>query len=723
MDTKEMFDLIKRGDQRGWDEFYRQTYDKAIVIAREIVGKNGNDYESVVQDAYLKAYTKIDTINDPENYRAWFNRIVKNTALTQVGDKPKGDRYSVYNESIVSSINAPIDNGDEDSDELSNIIDITAFNQNLDIFNPEDLMDKAYVREAVAEFIDGLSEDKRKVIGLRFYSGLTNLEIANILNISENTVKSRFKRALEELQNRRGELEKKGIRISGIAMLIMLLKWHYVGDTAYAAEFLTETGKEAAKTYVDKMLKDAGVDTLASTSNATKAVVDKSPSVTTTTTTASSGVSNAVKMASVTKTATTTTKAGALIGKAIVTKTIAGVAAAAVIGGGVFTGIKAIKTNTDSHLTEGEIIVSTEYTEEINDGIIEDTTVKSDCTYTVVSGPYDDTVSIINADENIKTNIENLYLKYNSEPYNSGSLINYNDKILSFFYIRNAGEHKGWPLLINYDATTGKQLLLSDVVTDIDAVCEGFIEEWKQKLPDFDEAAFREVFATFETSDDSKRKRILWSTDENGLWIIAPPYYLTETEYENSDSRFDNSNFYGYLEFNATKYIKNEYNTKIENWGMSGLYDYESQRSFFVLGDFNEETSRFMPKLTVHRYNSSQLYDKELLYECDISQYGVKDGDIIDIPKGYLIKNNGNKYLYIAYEDYSKTLVFNVTEEVPVFVGIHEGSYFQIGMLMNNTKEFPMFFNDMAYGMYTIDDTGMPQRLDDKVYQLEFIEY
>ena len=185
MDTKEMFDLIKRGDQRGWDEFYRQTYDKAIVIAREIVGKNGNDYESVVQDAYLKAYTKIDTINDPENYRAWFNRIVKNTALTQVGDKPKGDRYSVYNESVVSSINAPIDNGDEDSDELSNIIDITAFNKNLDIFNPEDLMDKAYVREVVAELIDGLSEDKRKVIGLRFYSGLTNLEIANILNISE----------------------------------------------------------------------------------------------------------------------------------------------------------------------------------------------------------------------------------------------------------------------------------------------------------------------------------------------------------------------------------------------------------------------------------------------------------------------------------------------------------------------------------------------------------
>ena len=163
MDTKEMFDLIKRGDQRGWDEFYRQTYDKAIVIAREIVGKNGNDYESVVQDAYLKAYTKIDTINDPENYRAWFNRIVKNTALTQVGDKPKGDRYSVYNESVVSSINAPIDNGDEDSDELSNIIDITAFNQNLDIFNPEDLLDKAYVREAVAELIDGLSEDKKRL--------------------------------------------------------------------------------------------------------------------------------------------------------------------------------------------------------------------------------------------------------------------------------------------------------------------------------------------------------------------------------------------------------------------------------------------------------------------------------------------------------------------------------------------------------------------------------
>lgn len=64
--------------------------------------------------------------------------------------------------------------------------------------NPGDLVDAG----KILEVLDTLSEEKQKIIKLRFYEDLKFNEIAEIMNKSEDAVKKMFYRTIEELKNK-----------------------------------------------------------------------------------------------------------------------------------------------------------------------------------------------------------------------------------------------------------------------------------------------------------------------------------------------------------------------------------------------------------------------------------------------------------------------------------------------------------------------------------------
>ncbi|OGU33082.1 MAG: hypothetical protein A2057_10700 [Ignavibacteria bacterium GWA2_35_9] len=64
--------------------------------------------------------------------------------------------------------------------------------------NPGDSVDV----KRILSIVDTLSEDKQKIIKLRFYEDLKFIEIADILNRSEDAVKKMFYRTIEELRNK-----------------------------------------------------------------------------------------------------------------------------------------------------------------------------------------------------------------------------------------------------------------------------------------------------------------------------------------------------------------------------------------------------------------------------------------------------------------------------------------------------------------------------------------
>ncbi|RPI76262.1 MAG: sigma-70 family RNA polymerase sigma factor, partial [Ignavibacteriales bacterium] len=56
--------------------------------------------------------------------------------------------------------------------------------------------------EKILSVLDTLSEDKQKIIKMRFYEDLKFAEIAEILYKSEDAVKKMFYRTIEELKNK-----------------------------------------------------------------------------------------------------------------------------------------------------------------------------------------------------------------------------------------------------------------------------------------------------------------------------------------------------------------------------------------------------------------------------------------------------------------------------------------------------------------------------------------
>ena len=70
---------------------------------------------------------------------------------------------------------------------------------------PSKILRKIELQEQVRGFIEQLSENDREVLSLRHVEGLSNNEVADILEIDPNTARQRYGRALRRLHQRLAE--------------------------------------------------------------------------------------------------------------------------------------------------------------------------------------------------------------------------------------------------------------------------------------------------------------------------------------------------------------------------------------------------------------------------------------------------------------------------------------------------------------------------------------
>jgi RNA polymerase sigma-70 factor (ECF subfamily) len=68
------------GDRAAFDQLIVRYQHQAVAVAYRLLG-NSHDSLEVTQDAFLKAYTSIATLQKPEAFGGWFLRIVSNLSL------------------------------------------------------------------------------------------------------------------------------------------------------------------------------------------------------------------------------------------------------------------------------------------------------------------------------------------------------------------------------------------------------------------------------------------------------------------------------------------------------------------------------------------------------------------------------------------------------------------------------------------------------------------
>lgn len=86
MNYKQAIDLAKEGKEEGYQFLYESTYKSKYYLALKYL-KDEQAAQDILQDAYIKAFTKLDTLEKPETFPAWLGVIVGNLAKNKLQKK------------------------------------------------------------------------------------------------------------------------------------------------------------------------------------------------------------------------------------------------------------------------------------------------------------------------------------------------------------------------------------------------------------------------------------------------------------------------------------------------------------------------------------------------------------------------------------------------------------------------------------------------------------
>lgn len=177
-----LVDRARKGDAAAFELIMRRYNRRLYRLARSIL-RNGAEAEDVVQDAYVRAYEKLDGFVGPTGFSAWLCRIATNEAL---GRLRKRGRVVLLDDYARGANGATGGHGVE-----------SIMTQQPD---PERLAANGELRRLLEEAIDALPDDFRAVFVLRAVEGMSTVETAACLSIRPETVKTRFHRARLLLQ-------------------------------------------------------------------------------------------------------------------------------------------------------------------------------------------------------------------------------------------------------------------------------------------------------------------------------------------------------------------------------------------------------------------------------------------------------------------------------------------------------------------------------------------
>src|SRR5215207_5145274 len=68
------------GNRKAFDELIRRYQRQAVAVSYRLLG-NSHDALEVTQDAFIKAFSSLATLQKPEAFGGWLMRIVSNLSL------------------------------------------------------------------------------------------------------------------------------------------------------------------------------------------------------------------------------------------------------------------------------------------------------------------------------------------------------------------------------------------------------------------------------------------------------------------------------------------------------------------------------------------------------------------------------------------------------------------------------------------------------------------
>ena len=290
---KELVSSAKSGNKKSFDKLYELTHNDVWYNCLSLL-KDEENAKDIMQETYITAFLKLDTLKDEEKFCGWVTTIAVNLCKKKLKGKVE---YQIDDEVLIT---------EAETDEL---------------MLPEEYITKTEKRKVLLQIMeDTLSFNQYQTVLMFYFDEMSIAEIAQALEISEGTVKSRLNSSRAKMKTAIEDYEKKsGDKLHGVVVV----------------PFFTTIFKEEAKSLAvpNITIKLPNGQTLAT--SATKGIA----------TGAKSTVSSIVKA-----TATATVK----------TKVIAVVCGATILAGISAVGISILAgCNAEKEPTEPSVISST----------------------------------------------------------------------------------------------------------------------------------------------------------------------------------------------------------------------------------------------------------------------------------------------------------------------------------------------------------------------------
>ena len=180
-----LIDKAKKGDEVAFNQlvnlWYKRIYNYVLKYS-----SNEDLSADITQRTFIAVYKNLKKLNDAGSFKPWVYRIATNFCHEEA-------RKSARNKLV--SITA---SRSEDEEQPT----ITEGEATERMFDPERSYQQVELEKILFSCLQELPDDQRSVILMKEYEGFKFHEIADALNASENTVKTRLYRGLKVLKQR-----------------------------------------------------------------------------------------------------------------------------------------------------------------------------------------------------------------------------------------------------------------------------------------------------------------------------------------------------------------------------------------------------------------------------------------------------------------------------------------------------------------------------------------
>ncbi len=163
----------KQNDRQAQMQLYNQYCNGMLIVALRFM-KDTMEAEDIVQEAFIKAFSKLEQYKAEVSFGAWLKRIVINRCIDVL--KSKRQRLIELEEHHLNVVDTDYEN--------------------------EWLVDDEITIDDVKTAIEQLPEKYKYVVMLYLIEGYDHQEISEILNISEVASRTQLSRGKQKLQNK-----------------------------------------------------------------------------------------------------------------------------------------------------------------------------------------------------------------------------------------------------------------------------------------------------------------------------------------------------------------------------------------------------------------------------------------------------------------------------------------------------------------------------------------